>query len=383
MSEGQTPMSIYSDLGVVPIINAAGTLTRLSGTLMPPEVVEAMAAASRHFVNMDELHLAAGRRLAELVGVDAAHVCNGAAAGIALMAAACMAGADPNRIAQLPDTTGMKHHFVIQRAHRNPFDQALRQAGGVFIEVGPGAAELEAALSGPVAAVYYTLSWFCFGKALPLPEAARLAHAAGVPLILDAAAQVPPVGNLSRFLEQGADLVTFSGGKAIRGPQASGLILGRADLVEACRLNDNPHSGIGRPMKAGKEEIVGLVRAVELYVARDHERDAETWERRVAYIVDALSGLPHVTAARRTPHGVGQQVPLAAIRWDEDALRLTYAEAAQRLLDGDPRIAVRVVTPDNYAFAGFTTGEIRVYADNLQEGEEAIVARRLREVLGG
>lgn len=376
-------MDVYAELGVEPIINATGTLTRLSGTLMPPEVMEAMAAASRRFVNMDELHLAAGRRIADLVGVEAAHVCNGAAAGIALMASACMAGTDAKRIAQLPDTTGMKHHFVIQGAHRNPFDQALRQAGGVFVEVGPGEAELRAALDGPVAAVYYTLSWFCFGEALPLPEAARLAHAAGVPLILDAAAQVPPVSNLSRFLEQGADLVTFSGGKALRGPQSSGLILGRADLVEACRLNDNPHSGIGRPMKAGKEEIVGLVKAVELYVVKDHQRESDSWEARVAHIVDALGGLPHVTATRRMPHGVGQQVPLAAVSWDEQALGLTYAEAAERLLSGPPRIAVRVVTPDNYAFAGFTTGEIRVYADNLQDGEEIVVARRIREVLKG
>jgi L-seryl-tRNA(Ser) seleniumtransferase len=330
---------------------------------------------------MDELHLAAGRRIAELIGVEAAHVCNGAAAGIALMAAACMAGTDPAKIAQLPDTTGMKHDFVIQRAHRNPFDQALRQAGGVFVEIGPGAAELDSVLDDRVAAVYYTLSWFCFGEALPLPDAARIAHDAGVPLILDAAAQVPPVSNLSLFVEQGADLVTFSGGKAIRGPQSSGLILGRADLIEACRLNDNPHSGIGRPMKASKEDIVGLVKAVELYVSKDHQREAEVWERRVNFIVNSLADLEHVTVARRTPYGVGQQVPLAAVSWDVNAIGMDYAEVARRLLAGSPRIAVRVVTPDNYAFAGFTHGEIRIYADNLQDGEEEIVARRVREVL--
>ncbi|NPV06826.1 MAG: aminotransferase class V-fold PLP-dependent enzyme [Anaerolineae bacterium] len=374
-------MDVYAELGIVPLINAAGTLTRLSGSLMPPEVVEAMAAAARSFVDMDELHLAAGRRIAELIGVEAAHVCNGAAAGIALMAAACMAGSDRAKIAQLPDTTGMRHHFVIQRAHRNPFDQALRQAGGVFVEVGPGAAELDDALGNHVAAVYYTLSWFCFGEALPLPDAARIAHDSGVPLILDAAAQVPPVTNLSQFVELGADLVTFSGGKAIRGPQGSGLILGRADLVEACRLNDNPHMGIGRPMKASKEDIVGLVKAVELYVTKDHAQEAEVWERRVNYVVNALSDLDHVKVARRTPYGIGQQVPLAAISWNVEAIGLNYAEAARQLLEGSPRIAVRVVTPDNYAFAGFTQGEIRVYADNLQDGEEVVVARRLREVL--
>jgi hypothetical protein len=232
-------LSIYEDLGIEPIINAGGTLTTLGGSLMLPEVVEAMAQASRAFVPMHELHLAAGRRIAEWTGVEAAHVCAGAAAGIALMAAACMAGADADRIRQLPDTTGIKSRFVVQRNHRHGYDQALRVAGGTLVEIEADAGELERAVSAPdVAGVFYTFAWNLHGEVLSLPQVAEIAHAHGVPVLVDAAAEVPPVENLWRFCKEGADAVAFSGGKALRGPQSTGLLLGRADLIEACRLND-------------------------------------------------------------------------------------------------------------------------------------------------
>src|SRR4051794_7529238 len=186
---------IYAELGLDTIINAAGTITRMGGSLMLPAVTDAMAAASRAFVDVEELHLAAGRRVAELVGVDAAHVCAGATAGIALMAAACMAGTDAEKILRLPDTTGMKRRFVVQRAHRNPFDQALRVAGGEFVEVDADAGELERSLDDAAAGVYYTVAWFCTREALPLPQVVEIAHRAGVPVIVDASAEVPPVEN--------------------------------------------------------------------------------------------------------------------------------------------------------------------------------------------
>ncbi len=374
-------MDVYRDLGVEPIVNAAGTLTALGGSLMRPEVTDAMAAASRAFVDMDELHQAAGRRIAELIGVEAAHVCAGSAAAISLMAAACMAGCDPERIARLPDTRSMKRRFVVQRAHRSPFDQALRLAGGEFVEVEAEGAQLAQALSGDVAAVFVTSAWFCAGPALPLPQVAELAGRAEVPVIVDAAAEVPPAENLTRFLRAGADLVAFSGGKAIRGPQSSGLILGRADLVEACRLNDNPHMAIGRPMKVGKEEIVGLVKAVELYVGQDHAAQMLVWEGRVAYILHALAGLGGVRAWRQLPRGIGQQIPHAAVSWDEQALGLTHREAARQLLAGRPRIAVLVARPGDVEDAGVSTPELRIQPHTLREGEEVVVARRLREVL--
>jgi L-seryl-tRNA(Ser) seleniumtransferase len=375
-------VNVYEELGVEPIINAAGTLTTLGGSLLLPEVNDAMLAASRSFVDVHELHLAAGRRIAELVGVEAAHVCAGAAAGITLMAAACMTGTDPDKISRLPNTAGMKHRFVVQRAHRNPFDQALRLAGGEFVEVGPDGGELAAAVDGGVAAVYHTVAWFCVREALPLAQVAEVAHQAGVPVIVDAAAEVPPVENLARFIQEGADLVAFSGGKAMRGPQSSGFLLGNRDLIEACRLNDNPCMAIGRPMKVSKEEIAGLVKALECYVAKDHAAEMATWERWVAHVIGALAGLEHVRAVRQLPFGVGQQIPHVALTWDERALGVTYGELVQKLRDGQPRIAVQLVTPQDYAGAGLPH-EVRIHPHTLGEGEEIIVAERVRAILVG
>jgi len=375
-------VDIYSELGVRPLINASGPVTVLGGSLLPPEVLQAMAEAAGAFVDMNELHLAAGRRIAELIGVEAAHVTAGAAAGVAVMAAACMAGHDPALARRLPNATGMRHRFPHLRAHRNPFDQAIREAGGTLVEVDPSPEALAAALGDGAAAVYYTVGRFEQGESLPLAQVAAIAHAAGVPVIVDAAAQVPPVANLRRFLEEGADLVTFSGGKALHGPQSSGLILGRADLVEACRLNDNPHSSIGRPMKASKEDIAGLVRAVELYLAQDHDQEWAEWERRVALVIDAVHGLPHVTASRTVPYGIAQQSPTAAISWDDTALGITYDEVVGRLLNGCPRIAVRTPSRStDRVYDAYYEDEIRVYPDNLRPGEAEIVAARIREVL--
>jgi L-seryl-tRNA(Ser) seleniumtransferase len=377
-------MDVYSKLGIEPVVNAAGTLTTLGGSLMLPEVVEAMSAASRSFVDMEELHLAAGRQIAERVGVEAAHVCAGAAAGITLMAAACMAGASPERIRQLPDTTEMRHQFVVQRSHRNPFDQAVRLAGGEFAEIDADAAQLARALEQEeVAAVFYTSAWFCMNEALPLAQVCEMAHQHKVPVIMDAAAEIPPVENLWRFVKEGADLVAFSGGKALRGPQSSGFVLGQADLVEACRLNDNPNLAVGRPMKAGKEEIAGLVKAVELYVARDHKADSRTWDLRVARVMDALSGLGGVRVWRQLPYGIGQQIPHAALAWDERVLGVSYQELVQALLNGRPRIAVQFVDLSSYDFAGFKAPQIRIHPHTLREGEEVVVAERVRRVLTG
>ncbi len=376
-------MDIYAEIGVTPIINAAGTITTLGGSLMLPEVIEAMNSASRAFVDMHELHLAAGRRIAALIGVEAAHVCSCAAAGIAVMAAACMAGTDPEKISRLPDTTGMNKRFLVQRAHRNPFDQALRLAGGEFVEIGADIAELQRALGPDVAGVFYTHAWFCTGDALPLAQVAEVAHQAGVPVIVDAAAEVPPVANLRRFLDEGADLVTFSGGKAMRGPQSSGLILGRKDLIEACRLNDAPNMAIGRPMKASKEDIAGLVKAVEIYVSHDHDADQALWEQRVALIIAALSDIPHVRVWRQMPRGVGQQIPHAAVTWDQQALGITPEQAVRDLRQGQPPIAVQLYSPEIYTWSGVTLPELRVHPHTLQEGEAELVAHRLHDMLTG
>lgn len=376
-------MSIYDELGVRPVINAAGTLTRLGGSLMPPEVVAAMASAAEQFVDMDELHLVAGRRIADLIGVEAAHVCGSATAGIALMAAACITGTDPARIAQLPETEGLKHRFLVQPAHRNPYDRALLLSGGRLVDVAPDPEALAAAIDERTAGVYYTFAWFCTQEALPLPQVAEIAHAAGVPVIVDAAAEVPPVSNLGRYTAEGADLVAFSGGKGLRGPQASGLILGRADLIEACRLNDCPYDALGRAMKTDKESIAGLAKAVELYVHADHAAQMAEWERRVQILLEAVVGLAGVRGWRQMPFGTGQLVPHAAVSWNEAALGITHAEAARRLLAGQPRIAVQLITVERYGFGGMTQTELRLHPHTLQPGQAEIVSEALRDVLQG
>lgn len=295
-----------------------------------------------------------------------------------------MTGSDADKIAQLPDTNGLTNKFLIHDAHRNSFDRSVALAGGRLVSVRADADELERAIGDGVAGVYWTAGRFIRGECLPLARVSEIAHSMKVPVIVDAAAQVPPPENLSRFIEEGADLVAFSGGKAIRGPQSTGLILGDHELVEACRLNDNPHNAIGRPMKASKEDIVGLVKAVELYVAKDHAAEMAQWERRVACIIEALSDLSYVHVERTVAYGIAQQGPVAAISWDEDALGLGYDELVRRLLEGEPGIAVRVrETGGRSRFDAFTRREIRVYPDNLQDGEEVIVARRLREILSG
>jgi L-seryl-tRNA(Ser) seleniumtransferase len=375
-------MDIYAELGVETIINAAGTLTTQGGSLILPQVTDAMVAASRAFVDMRELHLAAGQRIAELVGVEAAHVCAGAAAGIVLMAAACMTGSEEKKIAQLPDTKGMKNKFVVQQVHRTSYEQGIRMVGGQMVEVGVDADELEKAVSDDaVAAVSYTFAWFCFKEALPLVQVVEIAHRHGVPVIVDAAAEVPPVENLWRFTKEGADLVAFSGGKAIRGPQCTGFVLGSENLIDACRRNDNPNASVGRPMKVGKEEIVGLVKAVELYVSRDHQAESFTWDRRVARVIDALLDLKGVHVWRQLPYGTGQQIPHVALDWDEQAVGVTYAELASKLKNGRPRIAVQLVSPKSYDAGAFNTPQIRIHPHTLREGEEVIVAERVREIL--
>ncbi len=375
-------MDVYRDLGIEPIVNAAGTLTGLGGSLMLPEVVEAMEAASRAFVRMDELHLAAGRRIADLVAAQAAHVCAGAAAGIALMAAACISGADVHKVRQLPDTTGMRSKFVVHRAHRQSFDLSIRLAGGTFVEIDADAGALDAAVQrDDVAAVFYTVAWFLVEPVLPLGQVAEIAHRRGVPVIVDAAAEVPPVENLWRFTKEGADLVAFSGGKAIRGPQSTGFVLGRVDLVEACRLNDCPHTSVGRAMKVCKEEIVGLVKAIELYMQQDHHAQSLAWDRRVARVLETLSDLPGVQVRRQLPYGIGQQIPHAALTLDREVVGMTCAKLAEALLEGQPRIAVQVITPTSEERGRAREAEIRIHPHTLREGEEVIVAERVRERL--
>lgn len=370
-------MNIYTELGIEPLINASGTITIYGGSLMPEEVIQAMNSAARNFVDIRELHQAAGRRIAEIIGVEGAHVCACASAGITLMAAACMAGKDPDRIHRLPRSDEMPNIFLVQHAHRNGFDHAIEVAGGILLEIEPTEAALRAGLqANPVAAVTYTHSWMLNQPALSLSESAWIAHEYGVPLILDAAAEVPPAENLTRFIREGADLVVFSGGKDIRGPQTSGFILGKRDLVEACAANDCPNvGGIARGMKTGKEEIAGLVKAIELYVNQNHPARMTQLEQMIADLQSEFASIHFLQTVRQMPIGVGQLVPHLVLRWEQSDAGFSCAEAAEFLRQGKPPIAVRLVESLDSA------PEIWVCVQTLRPGEEHIVAQALKKIL--
>jgi uncharacterized pyridoxal phosphate-dependent enzyme len=374
-------MGIYERLGVKTFINASGNGTVTGGSIMRPEVVAAMQEASQSFVEIPDLLDKAGRRIADLAGVEAAYITSGAAGGVAIATAACMTGKDWARIHQLPNTTGMKNEVIIQVMQRNYYELMIRLAGAKLIEVGLAnkthSWHVESAINERTAAIVH----FCAYSPppdLPIQDVITIAHAHGVPVIVDAAAEFPPVSNLRYYWDQGADLTIFSGGKGIRGPQSSALILGRRDLIDACAMNASPNHGIGRPMKVGKEEIVGLLTAVELFANPEFERaEMAAWEERTAYIVQALSDIPGVTAYRGftphafTGHGVHPTiVPLTHVEWDQGVIPRTKEEVARELRVGTPAIRVPV-----------SLSGIMVCPNTLQPGEEKIVADRLMQAL--
>ena len=374
--------TFYERLGVKRTINAASWVTRLGGSIMPPPVVQAMEDASRWFVDMDELNKKAGDVIARFTGAEAGLVTAGSAAGMLLEAAACMAGTDAAKRHRLPDTTGMKSEIVIHRAHRVDYDHSFRAAGATLVEIGNSVSteewELEDAIGENTAAVAYIVALAHRGE-LPLPKVVEIARVRDVPVIVDAAAMLPPVENLTRFINEGADMVSFSGGKGVMGPQSTGILCGRADLIEAAYLNGQPNSdGIGRAAKVCKEEIAGLITALELFVDTDHQALAAEWRDKSQSVVNALQDLP----------GLRVEISDAAPELDEylrlSARAMIYFEKSwkgpgrqavvQKLIDGAPSIQVGV------AQNGLGIAVIPV---NLSDGEEEIVASRLREILTG
>jgi len=363
-------VSFYADLGLRRVVNAATTLTAVGGSLMPPEVLAAMADAASSFVDMHELHEASGRRLAELTGNEAAHVTAGCGAAIVLAVLACATGGDPAAIARMPAGDGAKTEVVVHAAHRIPYDPAITLAGGRIVQVGNVLQthdwELDAAITDRTAAVFYVAGAHLPAGALDLPTTIRVAHARGVPVIVDAAAQLPPHTNLWHFTRGlGADLALFSGGKGLRGPQASGLMLGRPALVEAARANAAPHQRLARAMKVGKEEIAGLVRAVELYLAQDHDAVRAGWEQTVAAWIAALEGVAGLSAVREELNEAGQPVPRVLVTAPgADQVRAT-------LWGGDPRIHVLRASADGFYLT----------PDTLAPGEADLVTARILEAV--
>jgi L-seryl-tRNA(Ser) seleniumtransferase len=369
------PGAIYRRIGVEPIVNGATTMTYLGGSLMPPEVVDAMRQASECFVDMYELQSAVGRRIAELTRNEAAFVSGGAAAGMFLSAVVCMAGDAADGIVRPGQLDGLPRDFLIQRPHRVPYDPAIELAGGRLVEVGsPDATELdfEAALGPETAGILHVAGAHLADGALPLETVVRLARAHDVPVIVDAAAQLPPVENLWAFTGAGADIVLFSGGKALRGPASTGLVLGRARYVDRFAAHAAPKQRIGRPMKVSKEDLIGILAAVEWYVAQDHAAVARRYEAVVDHVVAWSHGRRDVMAVRDTPGQAGQPTPRVLLTLTAD-LADRRDEVLARLRAGAPRVELLPAGDDGLYLA----------PECLLPEDEIVVTGRLAEVLEG
>ena len=370
----------YNRLGVKRIINAASWITVYGGSIMPPAVVQAMDDASHWFVDMHELNEKAGNIIATLTGAEAGLVTAGSAAGMVLEAAATMAGNDPAKIWQLPDTSNMKNEIILHRAHRVNYDHSFRAAGAMLVEIGNASTtqewELENAINENTAAVAYIFGPRR-GGAIPLRRTVEIAHQHDIPVIVDAAAMLPPLENLSRFIEEGADLVSFSGGKGVMGPQSTGILAGRADLIEAAYANGAPNSvSVGRAAKVCKEESAGLITALEIFVDTDFEAVNANWRAKCVHVVDELKEIPglrvELEEARPDHLEGGSNFAKAVIHFDQDWNGPNIEDINQMLFDGDP--GVRVGLSD-------IGDALAVYPVALQPGEEEILAARLKEVL--
>ncbi len=357
----------FRDLGVRPFINAAGTYTAMTASLMPPEVMSAIAYASKHYVMLDELQDKVGERIASLVHSEAAMVTSGAASALTLGTAAVLTGTDHQKIIDLPDLTHMKSEVIIQKSHRFGYEHAVRNCGIRFVEV-ETREDLERAISDKTAMMLFYNNNNKEGR-IRDEEFAELGRKHGVPTLNDAAADVPPVENLWKYTKMGFDLVAFSGGKGIRGPQSAGLLLGRKDLIAAARLNAPPNGNtIGRGMKVNKEEVLGMLVALELYLDKDHAREQREFESRAETIRSSAVAVPGVKAEIFVPE-VANHVPHVRISWDP-ARGLTAADAVKALRDGEPSIGTRA-----------ENDTIVVGVWMMRSGEDKIVARRLRQVL--
>jgi len=372
--------AIYRKLGVRPVIHGSGTTTRYGGSMLRPEALEAMREASQALVNIDELNEAAGAAIARMLGAEAAFVTAGASSGLILQAAACIAGADRAKIIRLPDTRDMRNEIVIQRAHRFAYDQAYRVAGGVLVEIGLARRtqpfELEDAITDRTAAVAHLISPFTSPPGtLPLDQVIAIAHRRGVPVIVDAASMLPPRENLTKFLRLGADLVSFSGGKGIRGPQSTGILAGRSHLVRAAALNASPNQALGRAAKTSKEEIAGLVTALELFMAEDEASEMKRYTDVCATIVEGLADI-HGLRVVVEQDPVNRVLPHAVVYFTPDWRGPSGHAVQVALAQGDPHIYVQ-----QGAHQGGYFDEIAVDPINLQPGDETLVAARLREEL--
>jgi L-seryl-tRNA(Ser) seleniumtransferase len=369
---GSRPKSVYEAIGVKHVINATGTVTTLGGSLMPPEVIAAWSDAAKHFVDLLDLQDKAGAQIANLIGVGAAMVTTGAAGAILLGTAAAVTQGDRKLIQRLPDTAGMRNEVILQTTHHSCYDNQLTDVGVKLINV-ETAADVERAISGRTALMFFLNLADGDGR-IQRSEWISLARRYQVPALLDAAADVPPIRHLSEYNKMGFDLVAISGGKALRGPNDTGLLLGRKALIEAAKRNTNPHCGtIGRMMKVSKEDMIALLAAVERYVRIDHEAEWKEWERRLEVIEKALENIPTLRTQRVVPL-LANHVPHLLFSWDEKRVRMTRERLTQELARGEPPIQIGRV---------HGTGDhgVLISVFMLGEGEDRVVAQRLHAIL--
>ena len=378
--------NVYTRLGVKTVINCRGTWTYLSGSLQFPEVRAAQTEASHHFVNMVELQRAAGRKLAELTGAESGLITSGAAGAMAASTAACMAGSDPQKIWQLPDTTGMKHE-VIMVGGRSAFDNAIRLTGAKLVLV-ETPEEIANAVTADTAMIYTT------DLGDKLTREVGIAKEHNVPMLLDDAAGIPPADNLKLYAQMKIDLYTFSGGKGLQGPQCSGVLLGRKDLIEGALRNSAPWEGaVCRPMKVGKEEVIGCLTAVETWLKIDSKKLYAEWHARVDRIGKLVETVPGVKTEIFIPDD-GNRYPTLKISWDQQGWGFTITDCVQQLRQGDP--VIEVLGADNPSLVPAVregiakpnkkerkeTDHIELVSMTIQPGEEMIVGQRLRAILG-
>lgn len=379
--------NVYSRLGVKTVINCRGTWTYLSGSLQFPEVRDAQAEAGKHFVNMVELHRAVGRRLAELTGAESGLITSGAAGAMAAGTAACMAGNDPKKIWQLPDTTGLKHE-VIMVGGRSAFDSAIRLTGAKLVLV-EKPEDIANAINENTAMIYTT------DLGDKLVREAAMAREHNVPLLLDDAAGIPPIENIKLYAKMKLDLYTFSGGKGLRGPQCSGVLLGRKDLIEAAMRNSCPFEGsVCRPMKVGKEEVIGCLTAIETWLKADSKKLYDEWNLRVDRIAKLVETVPGVRTEIYVPDD-GNRYPTLRVSWDQQAWGFSITDCVQKLREGDP--VIEVLGIDNPSLVSAVKegiekpksipkeikeqNHIELVSMTIQPGEEMIVGQRLRAIL--
>jgi len=376
-----SPVDYYQKLGVTPFINAAGTYTILSASTMPDQVQAAVTLAAQKPVHLMELHKAAGEYLARRLRCEGALVTSGAAAAIKLATAACITRGNKSAVVNIPtDMQGLKNEVIVQKAHHYDYDHAIRDCGARFVDV-ETLDEYERAFSERTVMTQFFNA--AEGGRISREDWVRVAHKHGIPCFNDAAADVPPISNLWNYTDMGFDLVAFSGGKGIRGPQCTGLLLGKKDLIDAAQLNNSPSSNtIGRGMKVGKEEIIGLVAALDWFLAQDDAAMEAEYRKRAALVAERVQTVPSVEARIFVPP-VANHVPHLLITYDRNRIKLTATEVMQRMREGNPRIELNPATGGSPASAGLPGGgnAIVVGVWMLQPGEDQIVARRLHEVL--